>query len=196
MTNNDQKIKCEMNFILSSLILLLILLSINTYAKDDFNVISQCSDEYEMDCSVYRFSESKNKEIIKGIKSPYVKKINDNLFYVKSSCGSPCKINLFISRDKDDYTGEYISFNEKNYCLIESDSKKKIVYARNIFSKNKIVILNLNKKPYNVAPSKFNYYSDFNEMSYFDENNNFYLIANDYGKVLFKVKVNSPCMDK
>lgn len=49
------------------------------------------------------------------------------------------------------------------------------------------------KKKIDILPSKFNYYSDFNEMSYFDKFGNLNLIANDFGEILFKKKIKNPC---
>lgn len=173
--------------------LFFVLLSLKAYAKDDFNVVSECKNEYETSCDLLQITGSKKNILLSDIKSPSIEKISEDIFHVVSSCGSPCVGHYFISKYKMDYTEELISIDAKSKCIIESDSAKKKIYAKKIFSKNRKILINLNEEKFNILPSKFNYYSDFKEMSHFDESRNLNLIANDYSKILFKKKIKNPC---
>lgn len=70
---------------------------------------------------------------------------------------------------------------------------KRKYMQKKIFSNTRKTLINLNEKKFDILPSKFNYYSDFNEMSYFDKFGNLNLIANDFGEILFKKKIKNPC---
>lgn len=188
--------KSHHEFIFVSMFFLILVFSSGIYAKDSLNVTSKCDDEYEMSCDVYSSVRGNVKKVLEKVKSPVINKVNDNLFYVKASCGSPCQIHFFISEYGEDFTDEYIVLNKKNHCLIESDSEKKVIYSRILFGDKREVLINLRDKEYNILPSKLNYYSDFNEMSFFDENNDLHLIANDYGKILVNKFLKSPCKSK
>lgn len=183
-------------FIFISIFFLMLVFSSGIYAKDSLNVMSKCDDEYEMNCDIYSSVGNNVKKVLERVKSPVINKVNDNFFHVKTSCGSPCQIHFFINEYGEDFTDEYIVLNKKNYCLIESDSEKKVIYARILFRDKKEVLINLRDKEYNILPSKLNYYSDFNEMSFFDENNNLHLIANDYGRILVNKVLKNPCKSK
>ncbi|MCH7308567.1 hypothetical protein MMO38_10535 [Acinetobacter sp. NIPH 1852] len=183
-------------FIFIGIFFLVLVFSSGIYAKDSLNVISKCDDEYEMSCNIYSSVGNNVKKVLEKVKSPVISKVNDNFFHVKTSCGSPCQIHFFINEYGEDFTDEYIVLNKKDYCLIESDSEKKVVYARSLFGGEKKVLINLKEQEYKVLPSKLNYYSDFNEMSFFDENNNLHLIANDYGKILVNKVLKNPCKSK
>lgn len=182
-----------MKFILNSLIFLFILLSFSVYAKNDFNVTSQCTDEYEMHCDVYSSVGNKKNKILEDIKSPVIKQINDSLFYVKTSCGSPCQVYWFFSPEKEDSTDEFIALDSRNNCLIESDSNKKIIYARNLFSSNRKNIVNLKDKEFRSLRSRFDYYTYFKRDSYFDQNGVLNLISTDYSDQKINKKIENPC---
>lgn len=173
--------------------LFFVFLSLKAYAKDDFNVVSQCTNEYETSCDLVQIMRNKKNVLLSNIKSPSIEKISEDIFHVVSSCGSPCVGHYFIAKHKKDYTEELISVDAKSKCIIESDSAKKKIYAKKMFSDNRKILTNLNEKQFNILPSKFNYYSDFKEMSNFDDSGNLNLIANDYGKILFKKKISNPC---
>lgn len=173
--------------------LFLVLFSLKSYAKEDFNLISQCTDEYETSCNVVLTANGKKNILLHDIKSPSIEKVSEDIFHVVSSCGSPCVGHYFIGKHEEDYTEELISFDIKSKCIIESDSRKKKIYAKKMFTNNKRILIDLSEHKFNILPSKFNYYSDFSEMSRFDNTGELNLIANDYGKILFKKKIQNPC---
>ncbi|WP_227591378.1 hypothetical protein [Acinetobacter shaoyimingii] len=140
-----------------------------------------------------RLNGVKKNIILAGVRSPIIKKISDDVFYVLSSCGSPCVGHYFFDRNKEDYTNELIVFDINSGCIIESDSAGKKIYAKRMFSNNRRTLINLSKIEFDILSSKMNYYSDFNEMSYFDKAGNLNLIANDYEKILLKKKIINPC---
>ncbi len=169
------------------------MLSFNVYAKDDFNVVSQCSDEYEYHCDVYLFKNGKKDKILEDLKSPVVNEINSDLFSIKTSCGSPCQVYWFFSSEKKDLTNEFIAIDSKRNCLIESNSSKKLIYARKIFSNNKKIIVNLKEKDFKKLKSSFDYYTYFKRNSYFDSDGVLNLISIDYSGREIKRKIESPC---
>ncbi|NUF35340.1 hypothetical protein HUN19_15235, partial [Acinetobacter oleivorans] len=77
---NKQNIAC----------LFLVLFSLKSYAKEDFNLISQCTDEYETSCNVVLTVNGKKSILLRNIKSPNIEKVSEDIFHVVSSCGSPC----------------------------------------------------------------------------------------------------------
>ncbi|MFW1761608.1 hypothetical protein [Acinetobacter calcoaceticus] len=81
-----------------------------------------------------RTINSKNEIVIKDVKLLNILKINKNLYKVKTSCGSSCLVKLFYSQNKEDSTDAFIAIDNKNSCLIESDSLKKFIYARKLFT--------------------------------------------------------------
>lgn len=173
--------------------LIFVFISLKIYAEDDFNVISQCTDEYETSCDLVLINGSEKNIFLRNIKLPSIEEIGKDVFHVVSSCGSPCVGNYFIGKHAKDYTEELIKVDFKSKCIIESDSNEKKIYAKKIFSNTRKTLINLNEKKFDILPSKFNYYSDFNEMSYFDKFGNLNLIANDFGEILFKKKIKNPC---
>lgn len=44
---------------------------------------------------------------------------------------------IFISKTEEDQTKEFITLDKNNNCLVESDSKRNLIYARKLFNKNK-----------------------------------------------------------
>jgi hypothetical protein len=169
------------------------LLSFEIYGNSEFNIISQCSDEYETSCDVIRKVGGKEEVILNKIKSPSIERITENLFHVISSCGSPCVGHFFISRKEQDFTSELIILDASTNCMVESDSSKKKIYAKKIFSEDRRILLNLKDSAYESLPSKFNYYSNFNEMSNFDKQGNLNLVADDYGEILIRKTIKNPC---
>ncbi|KHO15930.1 hypothetical protein NT90_08560 [Acinetobacter baumannii] len=171
-----------------------IIFSFNIYANDDTFVVSaKCKDEYSSNCDIMRTINSKNEIVIKDVKLLNISKINKNLYKVKTSCGSPCLVTLFYSQNKEDSTGEFIAIDNKNNCLIESDSQKKVIYARKLFTNKPRKIVDLKTKEFNGLLQRFDYYNYFKEESFFSPDGSLNLIANDYGKILFKKKIKNPC---
>lgn len=172
------------------------LFSINNiiYAKGpDFEIVSKCTDEYESSCNIYRVVDGDNKLLLEDVKSPIITKINSDIFRVRVSCGSPCQVNFFYGETSEDSTNEFIAFNENNHCLIESDSVKKKIYARIIFTGRKKIIADLNDKEYLGLNQRFDYYNYFKKKSKFLENGNLILLADDYSSLLIKKTIIKPC---
>ncbi len=182
-----------MKIILKMSAFFLIFLSWSAYAKEEFNISTQCKDEYEMNCDVYSSLGDKQNKIIENIKSPVVKKVNSNIFSVKTSCGSPCQIYWFFSAVNEDSTDEFIAIDANRNCLIESDSTKRLIYARSLFSKNKKIIVNLRDREFNQLTSRFDYYNYFKKDTYFDNNGVLTLISRDYSNKLIQKKIKNPC---
>lgn len=163
--------------------------------KADFIISAECESEYSSTCNVIKIVNGENETLMKNIRLNDIEKINSNLYLVKASCGSPCSWTFFYSRTQKDSTDEFIAFDKQHNCLIESDSRRKKIYARTIFlDKERKELVNLNSKKFNsILISKFDYYRDFREKSYFDKLGNFYLIASQDEKILLKQKTNNPC---
>ncbi|HCA5284702.1 TPA: hypothetical protein MW252_000757 [Acinetobacter nosocomialis] len=171
-----------------------IIFSFNIYANDDTFVVSaKCKDEYSSNCDIVRTINSKNEIVIKDVKLLNISKISKNLYKVKTSCGSPCLVTLFYSPTKEDSTDEFIAIDNKNNCLIESDSQKKVIYARKLFTNKPRKIVDLKTKEFDGLLQRFDYYSYFKEKSFFSPDGSLNLIANDYGEILFKKKIENPC---
>ena len=105
--------------------LIFVFLSLKIYAEDDFNVISQCTDEYETSCDLVLINGSEKNIFLRNIKSPSIEEIGKDVFHVVSSCGSPCVGNYFIGKHAKYYTEELIKVDFKSKCVIESDSNEK-----------------------------------------------------------------------
>ena len=128
---NMKKISISI-FILSGFVF-----SFSVYAEDDtFVISSKCKDEYNSSCNIIRTVNDKSEIVIKDVKLLNISKINKNLYKVKTSCGSPCLVTIFYSKNKEDSTDEFIAIDNKNNCLIESDSEKKSFMQENYFQIN------------------------------------------------------------
>lgn len=181
------------NFI-SILLLSVIIFGINAHANDDnFLVYAKCKDEYNSSCDIVRTVNTQNEIVIKGVKLLNILRINQNLYKVKTSCGSPCLVTLFYSQNKEDSTDEFITIDNKNSCLIESDSEKKVIYARKLFTNESKKIANLKTKEFNGLLQRFDYYSYFKGRSFFSPDGNLNLIANNESTILVNKKIANPC---
>ncbi|SEO69587.1 hypothetical protein SAMN04487817_11097 [Acinetobacter sp. yr461] len=179
---------------ISIFLLSTIIFSFNLYANDDTFVVSaKCKDEYNSSCDIVRTVNAQNEIVIKGVKLLNISKINQNLYKVKTSCGSPCSVTLFYSQNKEDSTDEFIAIDNKNNCLIESDSEKKVIYARKLFTNKARKIVNLKTKEFNGLIERFDYYSYFKKMSSFSPDGSLNLIANNESTVLANKKIANPC---
>ncbi|HHP7908729.1 hypothetical protein [Acinetobacter baumannii] len=179
---------------ISTFLLSTIIFSFNLYANDDTFVVSaKCKDEYNSSCDIVRTVNAHNEIVIKGVKLLNISKINQNLYKVKTSCGSPCSVTLFYSQNKEDATDEFIAIDNKNNCLIESDSKKKVIYARKLFTNKPRKIVNLKTKEFNVLLQRFDYYTYFKNMSYFSPDGGLNLIASNESTILANKKIANPC---
>ncbi|MEG1475990.1 MAG: hypothetical protein RSC10_09620 [Longicatena sp.] len=176
-------------FILSGFIF-----SFSVYAEDDtFVISSKCKDEYNSSCNIIRTVNDKSEIVIKDVKLLNISKVNQNLYKVKTSCGSPCLVTIFYSKNKEDSTDEFITIDNKNNCLIESDSEKKIIYARKLFSNKYKIIVDLKSKEFKYLTPRFDYYTYFKHDSNFDNNGVLNLIATDYSNREISKKIENPC---
>lgn len=76
-------------------------------------------------------------------KEPIVKKLSENLYQVKYSCGNYCRAHEFWSATKSDSTDTLVAFNPQNQCLVEydfNDDNNVTFTARKLFSQNEKVI--------------------------------------------------------
>ncbi|MDQ9888027.1 hypothetical protein [Acinetobacter pittii] len=154
-----------------------VIISSTVYAKDIFNVELKCKGNDQEYCDIVKNSDNKTTFILKNMRYPEVDKVNENIFHAYGSCGSPCQYHFFISKIQEDQTKEFIAIDKKNNCLIESDSKKNIIYARKLFNKNKKIIANLKNKEFNNVPIDSAIYNSFQEKSYFDDKGQLHLVA-------------------
>ncbi|WP_212512120.1 hypothetical protein [Acinetobacter seifertii] len=154
-----------------------VIISSTVYAKDIFNVELKCKGNDQEYCDIVKNSDNKTTFILRNMRYPEVDKVNENIFHAYGSCGSPCQYHFFISKIQEDQTKEFITLDKKNNCLIESDSKKNIIYARKLFNKNKKVIANLKNKEFNNVPIDSAIYNSFQEKSYFDDKGQLHLVA-------------------
>lgn len=154
-----------------------VIISSTVYAKDIFNVELKCKGNDQEYCDIVKNSDNKTTFILRNMRYPEVDKVNENIFHAYGSCGSPCQYHFFISKIQEDQTKEFIALDKKNNCLIESDSKKNIIYARKLFNKNKKIIANLKNKEFNNVPIDSAIYNSFQEKSYFDDKEQLHLVA-------------------
>lgn len=154
-----------------------VIISSTIYAKDIFNVELKCKGNDQEYCDIVKNSDNKTTFILRNMRYPEVDKVNENIFHAYGSCGSPCQYHFFISKIQEDQTKEFIALDKKNNCLIESDSKKNIIYARKLFNKNKKIIANLKNKEFNNVPIDSAIYNSFQEKSYFDDKGQLHLVA-------------------
>lgn len=154
-----------------------VIISSTVYAKDIFNVELKCKGNDQEYCDILKNSDNKTTFILRNMRYPEVDKVNENIFHAYGSCGSPCQYHFFISKIQEDQTKEFIALDKKNNCLIESDSKKNIIYARKLFNKNKKIIANLKNKEFNNVPIDSAIYNSFQEKSYFDDKGQLHLVA-------------------
>ena len=171
-----------------------IIFSFNIYANNDnFIVSAKCKDEYSFNCDIVRTVNSQSEIVIKDIKLLNISKINQNLYKVKTSCGSPCSVTLFYSQNKEDSTDEFIAIDNRNNCLIESDSQKKVIYARKLFTNKSKEIVDLKTKEFNGLLQRFDYYNYFKRKSSFSSDGSLNLIANNESTILANKKITNPC---
>jgi hypothetical protein len=165
------------NLIIVALTFCGVIITSTIYAKDIFNVELKCKGHDQEYCDIVKNSDNKNIFILRNMRYPGVDKVNENVFHAYGSCGSPCQYHFFISKIQEDQTKEFIAIDKKNNCLIESDSKKNIIYARKLFNKNKKIIADLKNKEFNNVPIDSAIYNSFQEKSYFDDKGQLHLVA-------------------
>lgn len=154
-----------------------VILNITVYARDNFKVEIKCNNKESEYCDVVKYLNNNKIIILRNMRYPQIEKINEEVFHIYGSCGSPCQYHQFISKIKKDETNEFIALNKDNNCLIESDSKKKVIYARNLFNKNRKVISILKSKEFDGVPIDIAIYNSFQEKSYFDVEGKLHLSA-------------------
>lgn len=165
-----------------------------------FKVYKQCHDELEFRCDVIREVNGEKNIIYKEMKSPMIKRLNQAYYHVKISCGSPCQGHDFIARDKDkdDFTQEFIAVDAKNNCLIETDTEKNKIIARQLNTSKIYTLISTKNQIFQQVPIReIAQYTIFQRSSYFDQNGNLVLLA-DYeaesgGKSQFKRVFPNPC---
>ncbi|EOR09292.1 hypothetical protein [Acinetobacter tandoii] len=162
-----------------------------------FKVYKQCHDEMEFRCDVIREVNGEKNIIYKEMKSPVIKRLNDEYYHVKISCGSPCQGHAFIARSKqkDDATSEFITINAKNNCLIETDSARNKIIARQLNSKKSYTLISTKNHIFqNVPIFDIAQYTVFQGSSYFDQNGNLILVADEIDdQKKFKKIFPNPC---
>ncbi len=177
----------------------LLFLSSMVYAKDEFKVEIKCNDKENEYCDVVKYLDDKKLFILENMRYPQVDKINGEVFHVYGSCGSPCQYHQFISRVNKDETSEFIALNKNNNCLIESDSNKKMIYARSLFNKKRKVISTLENKEFDEVPIDSYIYNSFQEKSYFDNEGRLHLVSmladidRDGNALYFNKIINKTC---
>ena len=154
-----------------------VIISSTVYAKDIFNVELKCKGNDQEYCDIVKNSDNKTTFILKNMRYPQVDKVNENLFHTYGSCGSPCQYHFFISKIEQDQTKEFIALDKNNNCLIESDSKRNVLYARKLFNKNRQIIVNLKNKEFDNVLTDTAIYNSFQEKSYFDDKGKLHLVA-------------------
>lgn len=81
----------------------------------------------------------------------------------------------------------------KNNCLIESDSQKKFIYARKLFTNKPRKIVDLKTKEFNELLQKIDYYNYFKRKSTFSSDGSLNLIADNESTILANKKIANPC---
>lgn len=171
----------------------------NIYANDLFSVELKCKGYDQEYCDIVKKSDNNTIFILRNMRYPQLDKVNENIFHAYGSCGSPCQYHFFINKMNEDQTKEFIALDGKNNCLIESDSKKKVIYARKLFSKNKKIIVDLKNKEFENVPIDIAVYNSFQEKTYFNNKGKLYLVAMlaDIGKngnpLYFNKIINKTC---
>lgn len=186
------------SFVLLNLVGIVFLFSKQSFAKaETFKVYQQCHDDSGFHCDVIREVDGKKEEYFKDVKESLIVQVNQDYFRMKSSCGNPCQVTNFIGRNKkqDDVTDEFVAIDPKTNCLIETDTRKNKLIARQLKSNkvNNLAKLNsdLFKKIdiYSLAP-----YRDFQRKSYFDNKGNLVLnYGYDETDIQFIRKFINPC---
>jgi hypothetical protein len=154
-----------------------LIIASNLYAKDLFDVELKCKGSSQEYCDIVKKTDNETTFILKNMRYPQVDKLSENIFHAYGSCGSPCQYHFFISKIKQDQTKEFIAINKNTNCLIESDSKKNMIYARKLFSQNKKIIANLKNKEFYNVPIDSAIYNSFQDKSYFDDQGRLHLVA-------------------
>ena len=154
-----------------------VIIGSSIYAKNIFNVELKCKGHDQEYCDIVKNSDNKTTFILKNMRYPQVDKVNENLFHTYGSCGSPCQYHFFISKTEQDQTKEFIALDKNNNCLIESDSKRNVLYARKLFNKNRQIIVNLKNKEFDNVLTDTAIYNSFQEKSYFDDKGKLHLVA-------------------
>ena len=171
----------------------------NIYAKDLLSVELKCKGHDQEYCDIVKNYNNKTTFILRNMRYPQVDKVNESIFHAYGSCGSPCQYHFFISKINEDQTKEFIALDKKNNCLIESDSKQKVIYARKLFSENKKIIADLKNKEFDNVPIDIAIYNSFQEKTYFDNKGKLYLVAmladidKDGNTLYFNKIINKTC---
>ena len=186
------------DFFFLNLVGIVVLFSQQSFAKvDTFKVYQQCHDDSGFHCDVIREVDGKKEKYFKDVKASTIAQVNQDYFRVKSSCGNPCQVTNFIGRNskQDDVTDEFVAIDPKTNCLVETDTRKYKLTARQLKSNKVNTLARLNSEIfkkidiYSLAP-----YRDFQRKSYFDEKGN--LILNygyDETDTQFIHKFQDPC---
>lgn len=170
----------KISFFLLNLWGLFFLFSQPSLAKiETFKVYQQCHDDSEFHCDVIREVDGKKEIYFKDVRGSQIVQVNQDYFKMKSSCGNPCQVTNFISRNnkQDDITDEFVAIDPKTNCLVETDTRKYKLIARQLKSKKVLTLAKLNSNIFNKvdiytqAP-----YRDFQRKSYFDAQGNLVLI--------------------
>lgn len=180
-------------------------ISMQAWSKvNSFSVYQKCTAGEKSVCTIYKNIDGIKESILEDTRSPTVSKVNKQFYHVAGSCGSPCQYHLFMSRNGDDKTDEFIAIDSRNNCLIESQSygkkkEKNRIYSRKLMSQKRKMIANLNDREFRTVPTDMFIYNVFQADSHFDKNGTLHLIS-DTGDadpagnpIMFKKLIKNPC---
>lgn len=108
----------------------------------------------EWSCDVIRNTNGKKEKVYDGMKSPQIERLNQNYYHVQMSCGSPCQIHRFLTKNKqaDDATQELITIDAQRNCLIETDSEQNKITARQLNSKQRHTLISTQHHSFENVP--------------------------------------------
>lgn len=189
--------------ILNKIIVLLCftLLSTFVFSNDKFNVKLECNSKNKEYCNVVKVIDDKKTVILDSVRHPNINQINNETFHISGSCGSPCQYHIFLNNIKSDETSEFVTINNLNQCLIETDSINKKIYARFLFNKDRKLIANLKSFEFKNVIIDVAAYNSFQNDSFFDSEGRVHLIAmlDDFdesgNRLYFNKIINKPCGD-
>lgn len=179
--------------------------SMQTWSKtNSFSVYQKCTAGEKSVCTIYKNTDGVEESILEDTRSPTVSEVNKQFYHVAGSCGSPCQYHLFMSRNGEDKTDEFIAIDKRNNCLIESQSygkkkEKDRIYARKLMSKKRKMIANMNNLEFSEVPSYVFIYNRFQAYSYFDKNGTLHLVAplvevdSNNKRLIFAKLIKNPC---
>lgn len=154
-----------------------ILFSTVVFSNDIFSVKLECKSKNQEYCNVIKVVDGEKIVILDNVRYPSINKVNNIVFHVSGSCGSPCQYHIFLNKFRNDETSEFVTLDKVNQCLIETDSINKKIYARFLFNKHKKLIADLKNLEFKNTIIDIAAYNSFQKDSFFDNGGNLHLIA-------------------